>query len=98
MEKGEAGLQRQNAQQQECRAIGARHAAAAFGVEHGCVNDAPRQVRERQTQQAGGKQGRHGGAEPAPVGTKIPEQLQRLLERFPIQLRFRELDPRLVIA
>ena len=64
----------------------------------GGVNDAPRQVRERQTQQAGDKQGCQGGAEPAPVGTQIPEQLQRLLEIFPIQLRLREVDPRLVIS
>ncbi len=40
---------------------------------HGCVDDAPRQVRKRQTQQAGGKQGGQSGAEPTPVGTKIPE-------------------------
>ena len=98
LEEGEARLHRQDAHQQERRPVRARHAAAAFGVLHGSVEDAPRQVRERQTQQAGDKQGCQGGAEPAPVGTQIPEQLQRLLEIFPIQLRLREVDPRLVIA
>ena len=65
---------------------------------HGRIDDAPRQVGERQTEQAARKQGRQGGAEPDPVGTQIPEQLQRLPEGFPIQLRLREFDPRLVIA
>ena len=98
MEEGEARLQRQDAHQQERRAIRARHAAAAFSVEHGSVDDTPRQVRERQAQQTGGKQGGEGGAEPAPIRTKIPEDLQRLPESFPIQLRLREFNPRLVIA
>jgi hypothetical protein len=98
MEVGEAGLQRQDAHQQERRSICARHAAAGFGVEHGGVDDVPRQVRERQAQQAGGKQGYESGAEPAAVRTKITEQLHRLPQRFSIQLRLWEFDPRLVIA
>ena len=46
MEVGEAGLQRQDAHQQERRSIRGRHAAAAFGVGQGRVDNAPRQIRK----------------------------------------------------
>ena len=98
MEIRETRLQRQDADQQKRRSIRARHAASAFGVEHGSVDDPPREIRERQTEEAAREQRCQGGAESRPVGTQVPEQLQRLPERFPIQFRLRKFDPGLVIA
>src|SRR5206468_12313857 len=98
MEIGETRLQRQDADQQERRSIRARQAARAFGVEHGSVDDAPREIGERQTEQAARKQRCQRGAKSGPVGTQVPEQLQRLPERFPIQFYLRKFDSGLVIA
>ena len=98
MEEGESRLQGQDAHQEKRRSVRCRHAGVAIGVVKGSVDDAPRQVRERQHQEAGDKQGRQGGGKPAPVRTEISKQLQRLPEIFPIQLRLRKFNPRLVIA
>ena len=98
MEIGKTRLQRQNSHQEERRSIHARHAAAAFGMQNGRIHNTPRQIGEGQSEQASYKQRYEGGAKSAPVGTQIPEQLQRLPQRFPIQFRFRKFDSFLIIA
>ena len=98
MEVGESGLQRQDAHQQQRRAIHSGHAAVALRMADGCIDDTPCEVRERQGEQATREQRDHRGAEPPTIGAEVPEKLQRLPERFPIQLRFGEFDSRLIVA
>ena len=93
MKKGEAGLQCQDPHQQEGRLIRLGH-----GVVDRVVNNIASQIRKRQAQKAGNQQRRQGGRKPSPVGPQIPEQLQRLPEVFPVQLRLWEIDAGLVIA
>ena len=98
MEIGESGLQRQNADEQERRPIHAGHDSATLHVMHRRIHDAAREIRKRQTEQTAREQGNQSGAKARPVRPEVAEQLQRLPEGFPIQLRLGEFDSGLVIA
>ena len=96
MKELESRLHREDAHQQQSRAVDARH-QPALAFQHRRVHDASGQIRKSEAQQARREQRHHGGGETRAVGPEIAEQLQRLAEGFPVQLRLRQVDARLVV-
>ena len=98
VEKREAGLHRQNAQEQEGGLIDPFHAAPALAMKHRRVHDAPGQVGKSETQETGDKECGQRGAEPNAIGTQLTDDLERLAEGFPVQPGFGQFDTRLVVS